>query len=323
VAVVVEPGSDAGEVEAQAAADLGVGDAVLGDEATNVALGEGAGLEESRTIASLCWRLDHDRIRLTPRHVLILDEAGMTDDPDLGRLLAAVRRAKAKLIVVGDDRQLSPVGPGGGLRALLARHPERVWKLTVNVRQHDPQERRALAELRAGNVERAVNWYAPAGRVVPALGREAAIAAMVAGWAAGVAAWQEPLLLAWRRADVDDLNRAARATWERLGRLSGPELETPGGRRYRFGDRVLMLTPGPAGAWVTSEQATIVAVNLTDRALTAYTPTGGSSSWTPRRSAPTGSPTHTPSPCTAPKASPPTPRTCSTTAVAGSSPTWR
>jgi len=41
----------------------------------------------------LCWRLEHDQIRLTDRHVLILDEAGMTDDPDLGRLLSAVERA--------------------------------------------------------------------------------------------------------------------------------------------------------------------------------------------------------------------------------------
>jgi len=84
----------------------------------------------------------------------------------------------------------------------------------------------------------------------------------------------QPLLLAWRRVDVDNLNTAARAAWDRLGRLSGPELEAPGGRRYRFGDRVLMLSPGPAGAWVTSEHATIVGVNLAERSLTAYTPDG-------------------------------------------------
>ena len=92
----------------------------------------------------------------------------MTDDPDLGRLLAVVARAKSKVIVVGDDRQLSAVGPGGGLGALLARHPDRVWQLRENVRQHDPDERRALAELRAGKTERAVDWYATAGRVVAA-----------------------------------------------------------------------------------------------------------------------------------------------------------
>ena len=70
-----------------------VGAATSGQAARGLA--DGAGLEESRTVASLCWRLAHDRIRLGPSHVLILDEAGMTDDPDLGRLLAAVERAGA------------------------------------------------------------------------------------------------------------------------------------------------------------------------------------------------------------------------------------
>jgi hypothetical protein len=109
---------------------------------------------------------------------------------------------------------------------------------------------------------------------VPTLGRDETIARMVAAWKADLEAWREPLLLAWRRADVDELNTTARVAWEDLGRLSGPELEAPGGRHYRFGDRVLMLTPGPNGAWVTSERATIVDVNLTDRSLTAFTPDG-------------------------------------------------
>jgi ATP-dependent exoDNAse (exonuclease V) alpha subunit len=206
-----------------------IGTATSGQAART--LGGDAGLGESRTIASLMWRLEHDRVRLTARHVLILDEAGMTDDPDLGRLLAAVGRAKAKLIVVGDDRQLGPVGPGGGLTALLARHPDRVHRLSVNVRQHDPAERKALAELRAGRVSNAVDFYAGAARIVPAGTRDEAITAMVHAWAVDVASGRDGLLLAWRRADVDDLNTAARAAWHAQGRLTGPELEAPGGRR--------------------------------------------------------------------------------------------
>jgi conjugative relaxase-like TrwC/TraI family protein len=237
-------------------------------------LGEEAGLGESRTIASLLWRLERDRIRLGPRHVVIVDEAGMTDDPDLARLLAAVTKAKAKLVVVGDDRQLSPVGPGGGLGALLARHLARVHTLTLNVRQHDPAERRALAELRAGRVERAVSWYAQAGRVVPTQGREGTVETIVAAWAADISAGKEALLLAWRRVDVEALNVTARAAWAELGRLSGPELEAPGGRRYAAGDRVLMLSPEPDGAWVTSEHATVLRVDTASTSLTAVTAGG-------------------------------------------------
>ena len=125
---------------------------------------------ESRTIASLTWRLDHGTLALTDRHVVICDESGMTADVDVARLLGAVERAGAKMIVVGDDRQLDAVGPGGALTALVARHPEHVWTLTDNLRQTMPGERAALAELRDGNVAAAVGWYARAGRIHPVAG---------------------------------------------------------------------------------------------------------------------------------------------------------
>jgi hypothetical protein len=84
-----------------------LGTATSGQAARN--LGEGAGIE-SRTVASLSWRLAHKTLELSDRHVLILDEGAMTSDVDLTRLLTAVERSGAKLIIVGDDRQLA-IGP--------------------------------------------------------------------------------------------------------------------------------------------------------------------------------------------------------------------
>jgi predicted secreted protein len=105
------------------------------------ALGDGAGID-SRTVASLTWRLEHHQEVLTPRHVLVLDESGMTSDADAGRLLAAVEASGAKLIAVGDYHQLV-VGPGGALEALSKRHPGHVWTLRDNLRQVGPAERHA------------------------------------------------------------------------------------------------------------------------------------------------------------------------------------
>ena len=93
-----------------------LGTATSGQAARN--LGDAAEIDESRTIASLMWRLDHDRLRLDRRTVLILDEAGMTDDPDFLRLALRVEEAGAKLVIVGDNRQLGSVGPGGAMGAL-------------------------------------------------------------------------------------------------------------------------------------------------------------------------------------------------------------
>jgi len=48
---------------------------------------------DSRTVASLTWRLEHNTLELSDRHVLILDEGAMTSDVDLARLLTAVERS--------------------------------------------------------------------------------------------------------------------------------------------------------------------------------------------------------------------------------------
>ena len=85
------------------------------------ALGQGAGVG-SRTVASLTWRLEHEREALSPRHVLVLDESGMTSDADVGKLLGAVE-ASGAMVAVGDYRQLDSVGPGGALEALAAVTP--------------------------------------------------------------------------------------------------------------------------------------------------------------------------------------------------------
>jgi ATP-dependent exoDNAse (exonuclease V) alpha subunit len=97
---------------------------------------------------------------------------------------------------------------------------------------------------------------------------------MVMAWAQGVIDGRDALMVAYHRDSVETLNRAARAVWEKLGRLSGPELEAPGGRRFRAGDQVVALAPGPGGAWVTSQRAVVTAVDTEARALTAVTPEG-------------------------------------------------
>jgi hypothetical protein len=237
------------------------------------ALVEGAGIE-SRTVASLTWRLEHGREALSPRHVLVLDESGMTSDADVGRLLAAVEASGAKLVAVGDYHQLDAVGPGGALEALSKRHPGHVWTLRDNLRQVDAGERHALDHLRAGHVPTAVNWYLAQGRVHPALSREQATFDMVMAWAQNVVEGRDALMVAYHRDSVETLNRAARAVWGRLGRLSGPEVEAPGGRRFRAGDRVVTLSRGPDGAWVTSQRAVVTAVDTQARTLTALTPEG-------------------------------------------------
>ena len=242
-----------------------VGTATSGQAART--LGREAGLAESRTVASLLWRLDHRTLHLTPRHVVVLDEAGMTDDGDMLRLLTACDLAKAKVILVGDHRQLGPVGPGGALRALLNRHHGIVHILAENVRQDDPHEREALRQLRGGNVADAVAWYTEHDRIRIAPDTHAALQATVDDWYADHCAGKDAAMYAWRRTNVDALNRIVRDRFALDGRLTGPELVAPGGRHFRLGDRIVTLAPAADGQVVTSERGEVVSLNADRPAL--------------------------------------------------------
>jgi hypothetical protein len=230
-------------------------------------LGRAAGIDPSRTLASLTWRLDHGQVSLDKHTVVVLDEAAMTDDRMLLQLLQHAAAARAKVVMVGDHHQLGAVGPGGGFEALVARYGAAVHVLADNVRQREVAERAALALLRDGDVAKAVASYARRGRIVVAPDRVGAIDKLVQGWAADVAKGDSVAMYAYRRANVAELNRRGREVWRSLGRLEGPELVAPGGTTYAVGDRVVTLAPAAGGQVVTSETGTVVAVRAEAMAL--------------------------------------------------------
>jgi ATP-dependent exoDNAse (exonuclease V) alpha subunit len=231
-----------------------IGTATSGQAARN--LGDEADIENARTLASLMWRLDHDRAHLDARTVVILDEAGMTDDLDLLRLVVRVEQAQAKLVMVGDDRQLGPVGPGGATRALVERHPDMLHTLDENHRQADIGERAALEQLRAGNVGVAADWYYAHGRIHTQSDREWTLRRAIEGWAADIDAGRDAALFAYQRSNTAELNRLAREVMVDSGHVSGPEVHG-----LAVGDRVISTTPIPDVGMVNSQRATVIAVN--------------------------------------------------------------
>jgi len=88
-----------------------------------------------------------------------------------------------------------------------------------------------------------------------------------------VANGRDAVMLAYRRASVAELNAKGRTAWRELGNLSGPELHVDG-RAYAAGDLVVMLHPGPDRAWVTSERATVRAVDRDAVTIDAVTDDG-------------------------------------------------
>ena len=149
-----------------------------------------------------------------------------------------------KLVLIGDHKQLPEIGAGGVLRSLSER--VEVPQLLENRRQHDVDERIALAELRDGDVGRAVSWYQDAGRLIAVDDMDQARDSVIDAWwndrlDDGVDGVQvDQLLMAERRTDVARLNQLARERHEAAGLRGDRRLEV-GDLEFAAGD-VVMFT---------------------------------------------------------------------------------
>lgn len=134
-----------------------IGVALAGATAQRLGIDSPALAGRTTTIASLLVRHEQTGQDLDANTTLIVDEAGMVDTPTLARLLDAADESGAKLIVVGDGRQLPAIGPGG-MFDQLTRHAPRAVLEEVR-RTEDPEEKKAWRALRNGKPERALAHY--------------------------------------------------------------------------------------------------------------------------------------------------------------------
>src|SRR5262245_59996572 len=202
-----------------------------------------------------------------PRHcLLIVDEAAMADTRTLTRVLLQVQRAEGKAVLVGDPAQLPAVGPGGLFAAIVERNG--AIELNGNRRQRDQLERRALALLREGRSRDYLAHAAAQGRLTVAAGRVDAKAQLVADW------WQtgrdDPagsVMIAYRRADVAELNTAARTLLDRDGQLGHQRLHLDNDAELAAGDRVLCTRNDRRLQVANGSRGTITAVDHDQRAV--------------------------------------------------------
>ena len=200
-------------------------------------LQSGSGIP-SQTIASLLQDLDSGRDRLYRTDVLVLDEAGMVGTRQLHRLIDHTAKAGAKLVLVGDPKQLAEI-EAGGLFASLARrlgHTE----LTENRRLTDRAQRATAAALRDGHTDRALRRMEQSGSLTIGDNADKVHAGMAEDWYLSHTSGRDAVMLALHRSDVADLNQRARLHLIANDRL-GPVVLDSEDLELRVGDRVLAL----------------------------------------------------------------------------------
>ena len=160
---------------------------------------------------------------LDARTLVLVDEAGMVSTRDLEAVLSAAQAAGAKVVLVGDRRQLASVGGASALRA-VAEVVGRSAVLEQVRRQTVDWQRAASVVMARGDAEAGLRAYVSNDRVELISGAEAAQARVIALWSEQRARHGDDVLIVTRRnADAAALNARARAVLRAEGQL-GPDV---------------------------------------------------------------------------------------------------
>ena len=256
--VVGAPGSgktfalDAARTGWQASGSRVLGCALAARAARGLQAGSGI---SSRTIDRLLLDLDAGNESLDRRTIVVVDEAAMVGTRKLARLVDACARAEAKLVLVGDPKQLPAIEAGGLFEALASRLG--TTQLTGNRRQQHPGERGVVADLRDGHVQRAVDRLRRLGGMAVFTNADALADAMVEDWSAATKAGKDALMLAPTRDTTAELNARVRQRMDAEGSL-GPVMAQVGHVEFAVGDRVVCTRNNKRLGVVNGDTGTVV-----------------------------------------------------------------
>jgi Ti-type conjugative transfer relaxase TraA len=183
-------------------------------------LQEGAKIE-SATLHKTLLEIERGNLKLSEKTVLVIDEAGMVGSRQMARVVDEVAASGARLILVGDERQLQPIEHGSPFKAIGDRLGRA--ELSDIKRQRDEWAREAVKDFAAGRAEKALQAFAERGQLVVADDKQQAMNALINDWAATGKKREENLILAGTKAETRALNRMAqemRQVKEELGEKS-------------------------------------------------------------------------------------------------------
>lgn len=169
-------------------------------------------LHRARTVTA-----DVERWSLRAGQLVIVDEASMAGTFELDALTEQARNAGAKVLLVGDWAQLSPVAAGGAFHLLVADRDDAAQLHDVRRFRHE-WERTASVDLRRGRPD-AADTYTEHGRVQGG-DRESMLDLLYQDWQHDIRDGKRSLMIASDSQTVLDLNNRARADRVTAGEVS-------------------------------------------------------------------------------------------------------
>ena len=200
---------------------------------------DGSGID-SDTIHKTLFELKRGNLQLTPKSILVIDEAGMVGTRMMSELLNEVKKAKAQLILVGDSKQLQPImDTGNPFKAIGDRLNEGDRTELIDVmRQKDDWAREAVKDFAWGETAKGLKAFLDRDLLTVSETRSEAIKELVHDWKNETVNYQESIMLAGTKVEVSKLNRLAQTERLSQGEL-GKTLIEINGNFVHTNDRVL------------------------------------------------------------------------------------
>lgn len=116
-----------------------------------------ASIQDVYTVHSLSYQIEKGLFDFKDNDVVIIDEAGMISTEVILPIMENAYKNNAKVVMVGDDRQLSSIDAGGAFSEM--RRWGKVYDLENVYRQKSVEHRKATSLFGAGKTVDALNMY--------------------------------------------------------------------------------------------------------------------------------------------------------------------
>lgn len=228
---------------------------------------------DARAIDAWLAIADHGHEAFREQTCLIVEESGLQAVPQALRLLEAIDRVGGVAIMVGDEDQLRPIGPGHAMR--LIRESVGATRIDTVVRQRQGWAREVPSAFARGNARQALEAFADRELIHTHHGPRATVQALTDKWQEVVdkTSDRDVLVLAKTNAEVRAVSAAIRGRMRKRGLIVGPDVALEAcdasGHRHRLhlaaGDRIRFL----------ARNETLGVINGTDARVTAIEPEAG------------------------------------------------
>ena len=195
-------------------------------------------IEHSSTIASFLNQYEKGRETIDSKTVFVIDEASLLSTDEYKQITDIASDKGAKLISVGDNQQLQAIRAGGAYRGICEATNN--YTLENIRRQHSFGDKQATLDLSNGEIELGLGNYQQKKAINYHENRKSLTNTILSSYLDDIENGRESIILAHKKAVVDEINASVSAKLHKQGELSKKWLRV-NGVTYRENERFVFL----------------------------------------------------------------------------------